>query len=120
MTLKKGRMEGISLAMTAEGTYDTKNQVWDLKGIVIPVNILNQMVDMIPIFGKLIVGDGIIATDYSIKGPRSNPEVDIRPLTTLSVGFLRNLFRGFNFNPAEGNGETKGTPPAFQPGRPHK
>lgn len=120
MTLKKGRMEGISLGMTAEGTYDIKNQVWDLKGIVIPVNILNQMVDMIPIFGKLIVGDGIIATDYSIKGPRNDPEVHIRPLTTLSVGFLRNLFRGFNVNPAEGNDNMKETPPAALPGSPHK
>ena len=120
MTLKNGRMEGISLAMTAEGTYDIQNRMSNISGVVIPVNILNQLLDVIPVFGKMIVGEGIIATDYTIKGPYSDPEVSISPLTTLSVGFLRNVFKGFNSRPTEGGvGEKEPTAPV-KPGKPLK
>lgn len=120
ITLDGGRMEGISLAMTAEGSYDVEKRMSDIKGIVIPVNILNQVVDMIPILGKLIVGQGIIATDYTIKGPMDNPEVSIHPLTTLSVGFLRDVFKGFDFK-APGNADgTNAVSPGKKEGTPSR
>ena len=101
ITLTNGRMEGISLAMTAEGTYDIGKRMSDIKGIVIPVNILNQMLDMIPVVGKMITGEGIIATDYTIRGPYNDPDVRIKPLTTLSVGFLRTVFKGLHLQAPE-------------------
>ena len=101
ITLTNGRMEGISLAMTAEGTYDLGKRMSDIQGIVIPVNILNQMLDMIPVVGKMITGEGIIATDYTIRGPYNDPDVRIKPLTTLSVGFLRTVFKGLHLKAPE-------------------
>ena len=101
MTLANGRMEGVSLAMTAEGTYDIERRMTDLRGIVIPINVLNKVLDMIPVIGKIIVGDGIIATDYTIQGPDGDPEVNIRPLSTLSVGFLRGFIKEIDLQPIE-------------------
>ncbi|WP_373500245.1 AsmA-like C-terminal domain-containing protein [Desulfococcus sp.] len=112
ITLTNGRMEGISLAMTAEGTYDFAQRMSNIKGIVIPVNILNQMVDMIPVIGKMITGDGIIATDYTIKGPYKDPDVSIKPLTTLSVGFLRTVFKGIHLKAADGDPAGKNPAPS--------
>lgn|GEM_PF-4164590 len=120
ITLDGGRMEGISLAMTAEGTYDVEKRMSNIKGIVIPVNILNQLVDMIPILGKLVVGQGIIATDYTIKGAMDNPEVSIHPLTTLSVGFLRDVFKGFDFKTPKHTGKTDEISPGKKSGKPAK
>jgi len=118
ISLQNGRMEGISIAMTAEGNYDMENRMTDIRGVVIPVNILNQVIEIIPVFGKWIVGEGIIATDYTIKGPSNDPDVSIKPLSTLSVGFLRNLFKIFDFKPADtgaGVGEARKAPSSGKP-----
>jgi hypothetical protein len=93
LLLKNGRMEGLSLGMTGEGTYDLTGGEMDFKGLVVPFNLVNQAIGTIPILGKLVVGDGIIAVQYTLRGPKDAPKAAIQPLSTLSIGSLRNIFK---------------------------
>ncbi|MGE0085069.1 MAG: AsmA-like C-terminal domain-containing protein [Desulfococcaceae bacterium] len=92
LSLIKTRMEGLSMGMTAEGRISLKDGSLELKGVVVPFNLVNKMLDMIPLLGRLIVGDGIIATNYTATGAYKDPDVRIEPLSTLAIGSLRTVF----------------------------
>jgi hypothetical protein len=93
LILKEGKMEGMSMGMSAAGKISFADESIDVRGLVVPFNLLNKVVGIIPFLGKMIVGDGIIAANYSILGTYKNPETAIAPLSTLALGSLRNLFR---------------------------
>ncbi len=89
-----GRMEGSALGVTVKGEIDLTGKTVGLSGIIVPFNTVNQLVGSIPLVGKLITGDGIIAANYTIQGPWADPQIRVNPLSTLLVGSLRKIFRG--------------------------
>ncbi|QTA80888.1 AsmA-like C-terminal domain-containing [Desulfonema limicola] len=91
LKIENGMAEGLSMGITSRGQADLKQGTLDLQGVVIPVNILNKIVETIPVIGKFITGDGIIATNYSATGSYKNPDIDIKPMSTLAVGGIRNI-----------------------------
>ena len=97
LTIEDAKMQGNSLAMTAGGYLDLNKVQLDVKGRVIPFNIINSIVKSVPLVGSLLVGDGIIATDYHMQGAMDDPKIAVNPVSTLLPGFLHNLF---------GSGET--------------
>jgi hypothetical protein len=53
------------------------------------------MFGKIPLVGKIFEGkegEGLIATNYSIKGKYPDVSVNVNPLSALTPGFLRNIW----------------------------
>ena len=93
INVTKGRAQSNALGITAEGSIDTNASNLDLKGVVVPANSLNSLLGKIPIIGEIAGGDeGLIAFNYSVKGPMADPDVFVNPLSGLTPGFLRGIF----------------------------
>ncbi len=97
-TIKEGKMEGDALGVTFSGRYDMKRQEMDIEGIVVPFNLLNKAINVVPLVGKMITGKGIIAVSYALRGSPASPAIQVNPMSSLLVGRLRNLFDRFNPN----------------------
>jgi hypothetical protein len=87
---------GPSLGITFTGKVDTKQDLIDADGAVIPSYMVNGMVGNIPIIGQLLTGGdskgGLFAVNYSMKGSLKDPDVIVNPLSILTPGFLRKIF----------------------------
>jgi hypothetical protein len=96
VTIDKGKAYGGSIGITAEGTITFPKQTLDLRGAVVPAYALNNIVGKIPLVGTLLTGDGggVFAFNYSVKGSDKDPDVSVNPLSILTPGFLRDMFRG--------------------------
>jgi hypothetical protein len=94
------RAWGPALGITAKGQIDMDNSRMAMEGTVVPAYALNAVLGNIPVLGWLITGGekggGIIAFNYSMKGPTNDPSVTVNPLSALTPGFLRNLFNIFD------------------------
>ena len=66
----------------------------DLDGTIIPISGINNVLSGIPLVGDILTGggSGILAATYTIKGPKSKPEVFVNPLSVLAPGILRKIF----------------------------
>lgn len=93
LTIHSGVMDGLSWRMTGKGKWLPRHNRISLRGAVVPFNLLNKLVGMIPVVGEFLIGDGIFAANYRMEGDLQSPEVKISPLSALSVGFLKQLFR---------------------------
>jgi len=88
-----------SLGLTATGRVDTARKQIDLKGTIVPAYVLNSALGRIPLLGRLFraePGGGLVAVDYTVRGATTNPAVAVNPLSALTPGFLRGLFRIFD------------------------
>ncbi|CUW40558.1 conserved protein of unknown function(containing AsmA_2 domain,802-1041) [Magnetospirillum sp. XM-1] len=94
------RAWGPALGITAKGQIDMDKSRMAMEGTVVPAYVLNSVLGKIPVLGWLITGGekggGIIAFNYSMKGPTDDPSVVVNPLSALTPGFLRNLFNIFD------------------------
>ncbi len=88
-----------SLGLTARGRVDATRKTLDLQGTIVPAYALNSALGRIPLLGRLFSaeqGGGLFAVNYAIRGPLADPAVSVNPLSALTPGFLRGLFRMFN------------------------
>ena len=88
-----------SLGLTATGRVDTARKQLELKGTVVPAYVLNSALGRIPLLGRLFraePGGGLVAVDYTVRGPTADPSVSVNPLSALTPGFLRGLFHIFD------------------------
>ena len=75
------RANGGSLGLLGGGWVDLKTQNLGLHGTVIPLDNINKLVGMIPLFGKIVVGKdgkGIMAVDFTVKGTVGQPVTSVR------------------------------------------
>jgi hypothetical protein len=90
--------KGNTLALTANGTVDIKADKIDIKGVVVPENIVNQVLKNVPIlkdiFGNKTENEAIGA-NFTVTGSTDDPDVKSNPLSLLTPGFLRNIFNKF-------------------------
>ncbi len=101
LRVENGSIQGLAMGAVFDGNFDTKQYILDFKGIIAPFNIINKIINIIPVLGNMIVGDGIIAARFDIKGSYEKAKVHIVPLSTLAIGSLKKLF------PAAANKEAK-------------
>lgn len=88
-----------SLGLTAAGSVDRAKGQIDLQGTVVPVYVINSLLGRLPLVGKLFSpekGSGIVAMDWSLRGPIASPTVRANPLSLLTPGILRRLFHIFD------------------------
>lgn len=94
------RAYGPALGITAKGELDMDRSQMALEGTVVPAYALNSVLGNIPVLGWLVTGGekggGLVAFNYTMKGPTEDPSVLVNPLSALTPGFLRNLFNIFD------------------------
>ncbi len=99
LTIDGLRTSGGNLGVTAQGVLDTKAKTIELNGQVVPAlavnSFLQNTIGRIPLIGSIVTGTsggGLVATTYSVRGGFDNAEVNVNPFSTLTPGFLRDLF----------------------------
>lgn len=80
--------EGPSLGITGEGTYYTAARQIDLQGVISPIYFLNGIGQ---VFARK--GEGLFGFNFTLKGAIDNPSVGVNPLSILTPGALRSIFR---------------------------
>jgi hypothetical protein len=80
---------GPSLGVSANGHYDLNTKNIDILGVISPVYFVNAI-------GRIISrrGEGLFGFNYQMSGPASDPKISVNPLSILTPGILRDIFRG--------------------------
>ena len=88
--------QGAALGISASGSIDRVEDEMDLTGMLVPAYVLNEIIDAIPLIGTLLTGgegEGFLASEFGVSGSLEKPVVTVNPLTALTPGIFRNLFR---------------------------
>ncbi len=93
LSLKEAKAFGNVMGITANGSYDRRQEEFDIKGVIAPAYSINTFIGKIPLVGNLLSGkDGtVFAANYSITGDLSDPQVNINPLSALSPSSLKDM-----------------------------
>lgn len=90
VTVKSSSAVGASMGITMEGVYNTSARKLDMQGVISPIYAVNGL------FGALFAprkGEGLFGFTYSLKGAADNPQVGVNPLSMLTPGIFREIFR---------------------------
>ena len=96
LSVRNARVSGPALGMTGSGEIRLKDRVLDLDGVLVPAYTANSLLGDIPIIGDIFVGkkgEGIFALSYTVKGGFDKTQIAVNPLSALTPGFLRGIFR---------------------------
>jgi len=116
---RNGIAYGPGLGLKVEGAYDRKSELIDFVGLLAPAYSLSRLIDKIPVFGQLLTGgegEGLLATEFRVRGKIDDPQVTVNPLTALTPGFLRELVSTAE-RPADAPVVEPPAPTAPQPGQ---
>jgi hypothetical protein len=93
--LHDGIINGPMLGATMRGNIDFKRERISLSGTYVPLFGINAAFSAVPILGDILSGrhgEGIFGITFAVKGPTSNPDVLVNPMSMMAPGFLRQLF----------------------------
>jgi len=87
--LRDGRAVGASLGVSIQGIYDRQAELLDMEGVISPVYFVNAL-------GQIVSrpGEGLFGFTYRLTGPAAAPRVAVNPLSILTPGPFREIFRG--------------------------
>jgi len=79
---------GPSLGVSLNGFFDLTNRQLDMQGVISPVYLVNR-------FGALLSrrGEGLFGFNFHMLGAASDPEISVNPLSILTPGVFREIFR---------------------------
>ncbi len=79
---------GPSLGISMEGVYDMVSDRLNMQGVFSPVYMVNSI-------GRIFTrkGEGLIGFTYRMRGSSDDPRVDVNPLSALTPGMFREIFR---------------------------
>ncbi len=86
--VRRGSAIGASLGVSMAGIYDFGRERLDMRGVVSPIYLLNGIGS---IFSRR--GEGLFGFNYRLTGTPDNPQVSVNPLSILTPGMFRELFR---------------------------
>lgn len=88
MAIDAASAVGPSIGLSLDGRVDFASRRLDLQGVVSPIYFLNRA-------GAFMTrrGEGLIGLSYTVTGPIAAPRVAVNPLSVLTPGFLREIFR---------------------------
>jgi hypothetical protein len=88
LTLREGSAVGASLGLSLEGRYDSRQGALDMEGVISPVYLVNGI-------GAVLTrrGEGLIGFNFALSGPARAPQVSVNPLSILTPGMFRQIFR---------------------------
>jgi hypothetical protein len=85
---------GASMGITVHGWYDPNTKTVDFEGVITPIYMVNGAFQTI--LGKLFgreKGEGLFGFTYTVKGDADAPKVAVNPLSILTPGVFREIFR---------------------------
>lgn len=79
---------GPGLGISVDGIYMLASKQLDLQGVVSPFFLVNSI-------GSFLTrrGEGLIGFNYTIRGTSDAPQVSVNPLSALTPGMFREIFR---------------------------
>lgn len=99
--ITNGSAVGASLGISFAGLYLNGSGAIDLQGVISPIYLLNGV-------GQVLTrkGEGLFGFNYRVTGTTDDPNVAVNPLSVLTPGMFRELFRQRppNLKDAEGGG----------------
>lgn len=99
--ITQGSAVGASLGISFAGLYLTGSGAIDLQGVISPIYLVNGV-------GQILTrrGEGLFGFNYRVTGTAEAPNVSVNPLSVLTPGMFRELFRQRppNLKDAEGGG----------------
>ena len=96
LSVRDAKMRGPAIGMTGEGDIAFADRTIDFSGTLVPAYTANSFLGDIPQLGDLLVGqdgEGVFAVTYAVRGPFSGAQIAINPLSALTPGFIRGIFR---------------------------
>lgn len=84
----RGAAVGASLGISFEGAYSSGSGRLDMQGVISPIYILNGIGQ---IFSRK--GEGLFGFNYRLTGAADDPSVSVNPLSILTPGMFREIFR---------------------------
>ena len=86
--LRQAAAVGTSMGISADGIYDLSTDQMDFRGVISPVYFLNGI-------GSLLTrrGEGLFGFNYRMSGSADDPNVGVNPLSILTPGAFRQIFR---------------------------
>lgn len=93
--VSEGILTGNTVGGTMRGFIYTETNQYDLTGTYVPLFGLNSAFQKLPLFGPLLGGrdgEGLIGVTFAVRGPLSNPDFKINPVSALVPGAFRSLF----------------------------
>lgn len=86
--IREGSAIGASLGVSVAGVYWTNEGRFDLQGVISPVYLLNGVGQ---IFSRQ--RDGLFGFNYALTGSKKQFKIAVNPLSILTPGMFRDLFR---------------------------
>ncbi|WP_159963595.1 YhdP family protein [Profundibacterium mesophilum] len=79
---------GASLGISMDGVYDLETKRMDMQGVVSPIYLLNGI-------GSIFTrrGEGLFGVSFTLAGSAGAPDVGVNPLSLLTPGMFREIFR---------------------------
>ncbi|MFN3723833.1 MAG: AsmA-like C-terminal region-containing protein [Paracoccaceae bacterium] len=86
--ITQGSAMGASLGVSMAGLYGTQTKRLALQGVVSPIYLVNGI-------GALLSrrGEGLFGFNYALGGTADAPQVSVNPLSILTPGMFREIFR---------------------------
>lgn len=86
---------GDTVGGTIRGNVFTDAGQYDLAGTYVPLFEVNNFFQQIPVLGPIFggrEGEGLIGVTFAVRGPLSQPELLVNPVSILAPGVFRTLF----------------------------
>lgn len=96
VTFAKSVVEGQSIAMSFEGEVEPFNDKVNLKGSLIPFNLINMILRVIPVIGEVLVGvrgEGLFMIDFELHGALKHPNVKVNPMSFFTPYTIKKILR---------------------------
>ncbi len=76
------------MGISADGLYDFTSERLDVRGVISPVYFLNGI-------GSIFTrrGEGLFGFNYRVRGSVQNARTSVNPLSILTPGMFRRIFR---------------------------
>ncbi|PZX16020.1 AsmA-like protein [Palleronia aestuarii] len=88
ITLYNSSATGASMGISMDGVYDPVARTMDMQGVLSPLYVVNRI-------GSLFTrrGEGLFGVTFTLRGPVAQPAVGVNPLSLLTPGAFRDIFR---------------------------
>jgi hypothetical protein len=99
--ITQGSAVGASLGISFAGLYESGSGQLDLQGVISPIYLVNGLGQ---IFSRR--GEGFFGFNYELTGSTDAPQVSVNPLSVLTPGMFREIFRQSPPNLKDVGGDT--------------
>ena len=98
--IKDAFIEGGLVGFTFAGIYDAKNKITNIDGFYGPLYLFDKYVDDIPLLNKILTNkknESLLGANFSVKKVNAETSVTINPLSLVTPGKTKRIFKIFDF-----------------------